>query len=440
MTPELHDITLERHVLGACLIKPSLLLATELTGEDFWSESNCRIWHALQHLQTSGTPINTVTLRSRLLDEKLLTAVGGDDYLLGLTDTIPPDHLPVERLRRLTRLRGLREAVQKTLARCEQADLDGAVTALADAHQAALQGVRNKRTQNALDLCYPLLEELESGKPSVPRIHPGYVLLEEHLGSIPQGCTVAVLASTNVGKSTFALEMLLRAAQRCVVGGYLSVEDQEAVVSSRLVGMLSGVSSRRILHHRVGEHDLRRIAAAYAELDRIKNYLHCSILQGGTDADVCAAMSELAARGVKLLVVDYLQKITSARSYANKAHEVSAAATRITSHAQRLGIACVLLSQCTRDKSRANECPSKHDAKESGDIENMVDAMIALWREYEDDFAPIWARLIKGKWGGVGQGWRLQRSDKTGRLDEVDGSDREEPPDARGDWKQRGAR
>jgi len=435
--PLLHDPELERHVLGACLLKPSLLLAADLTADDFYGDANRRMWETMQALTARREPVDIVTVRAKLADDNQLAAAGGDDRLLDLASTLPLDHLPTERLRRLTRLRGLREAVHKALGACEQADLPGAVSALADAHQAALAGVRNKRTQNALDLCYSLLEELASRKPAVPRIHPGYELLEQHLGSIPLGCTLAVLASTNVGKSTYALEMLLRAAQRTVVCGYLSVEDQEPVVSARLVSMLSGVSSRKILHHRIDEHDFSRIERSYAELDRLKHYLHVSILQGGSDADVCAAMSELAARGVKLLVVDYLQKITATKSYSSKAHEVSASATRITSHAQRLGVVCVLVSQCTRDKTRQNECPSKHDMKESGDLENMVDAIVGLWREYEDDFAPTWARLLKVKWGGVGQSWRLQRSQETGRLDEIEGSDREAPPDARGDWRPR---
>jgi replicative DNA helicase len=245
------------------------------------------------------------------------------------------------------------------------------------------------------------------------------VIMEEKLGSIPQGCTVAVLASTNVGKSSLVLEMLVRAAQRNVTCGYLSVEDQEPVVRSRLVGMLSGVSSRAILERKLNASDFDRIGKAYEELKKLRERLHVSILQGGTDVDVCSSLSELAAKGCKLVAVDYIQKVTASRTYQNKAHEVSASATRITSHAQRLGLACVVVSQCGRDKTRLNECPSKHDMKESGDLENMVDAIIGLWREHESDVAPIKARLLKVKWGGVGDQWELKRNTRTGRLEEV---------------------
>jgi replicative DNA helicase len=434
---ELWDLDLERQVLGSCLLKPELLLRYGLVQEDFASTPHRVIWAALLYLFAEGDGVDTVRLRARLLDTGKLEAVGGLEYVLGLTATIPDADLPIERLQHFRRLRALSDATQTVARHCAEANLDHAVNALADAHAAALQGARKGRTVSGIELCEDLLDELTGAKPSTPLVHPGFSLLADKLGLLPLGCTVAVLASTNVGKSSYALELLLRAAQRSVGAGYLSVEDQKPVVRARLAGMVSGVSSRKILQGRIEPHELEPLTRGLGELDRLKRHLSVSILQGGTEADVCAAMTELASRGAQIVVVDYLQKISSSRSYASKAHEVASIASRITSHAQRLGVICILVSQCTRDKTKLNECPSKHDMKESGDLENMCDAIIGLWREYEDDFAPIWVRLLKVKWGGVGVSWRLQRDRKTARLDEVEGSDRELPPDQRGDWAHR---
>ena len=439
MSTELWDLELERRVLGSCLLRPEYLLRYALVPDDFASTANKLVWAALMELHQRGEPIDELRLRIHLEDQRKLGAVGGNEYLLSLTETLPDAELPIERLQRFRRLRALGDATRRVTRHVQDADFDRAINALADAHTAALEGARKARTTSAIELCEDLLDELTGERPTAPRIHPGFSLLEEKLGSLPLGCTVAILANTNVGKSTYALEMLLRAATRQVGAGYLSVEDQKPVVRARLASMVSGISSRKILHGRVEPHEIEPIARGLGELERLKRHLSVSILQGGTEADVCAAMTELASRGAQLICVDYLQKISSSRSYASKAHEIASTASRITSHAQRLGVVCVLISQCTRDRTKLNECPSKHDMKESGDLENMVDAIIGLWREYEDDFAPVWARLLKVKWGGVGASWRLQRDRKTGRLDEVEGSDREQPPDARGDWSHRKA-
>lgn len=372
MTDLPNDPRLERDVLGACLLRPDALPTIDLSDEDFSVRGHREVWRAMLRLQADGERVDLVRLRSALIDAGKLAEVGGEEGLTKLRYVMPPHELPVERLRKLTRLRGIRRAAEIVVARCADGDLDATVSALADAHGSALQGARKTRTQDVMSLCEGLLEELRGDKESVPRVHPGYEIMERRLGSIPIGCTVAVLASTNVGKSSLLLEMLVRASERNVTCGYLSVEDQEPVVRARIVGMMSDVSSRKILHQKVAVEDFTRIAHGFGRIDKVKDRLHISILQGGTEVDVCAAMSELAARGCKMIAVDYLQKISSSKDYKSRAHEVSSIATRITSHGQRLGVAAVLASQCTREKTRLNECPSKHDMKECVTGEQIV--------------------------------------------------------------------
>jgi replicative DNA helicase len=438
LTETLHDLPLEREVLGAVLLRPELLLQLDVTEGDLYSPAHARIWRELVYLAAEGLPIDTISLRSRLLDVHQLAAVGGEDYLLSLADNaIPHTGLPVERLRRLSRLRALRGAAQKLATVCETGDLEDAVSALTGLHEASLEGTPRNKPVSVLELCDGLLEDMERPVDPGQLFHPGYQIMREVVGLIPTCTTIGVLADTSVGKSSWMLECLARMASRNIVVGYISVEDQLPRVRARIAGMLTGVSSRAILQHQLNEPGRVQLARGFAEIDRLKRHFHVSILPGGTDADVRAAMSELANRGVRVMAVDYLQKIRSSRrGRDNKAHEVSDIATAITSHSQRLNSVLFLASQCTRDKQRMNECPTKHDMKESGDLENMLDFVIGLWREVEDDWVPIWLRAIKTKDGGLGGSWAVQRSD-TGRLEEVDGSHRIAPPDQRGEWGHR---
>lgn len=438
-----YDSALERDVIGSCLARPESMIALGLTAADFAGDAESLTWQALLDLQEGGERIDLVRLRSKLLDRGKLQVVGGESFLGALRYVMNPVDLPVERLRTLTRMREMRVLAERAAATCASGNMDEAVSALASANTAALSGARKQATQNVLDLCMGLLVDLSNeGKSGSKRIHPGYPMMEKHLGMIPEGITIAVLASTNVGKSSWCLEALLRAVQRGEIVGYLSVEDQEPVVRARIAGAIAGVSSRKILQRRVAAEDMKRIQDAFNYIDSIKDQFQITIMQGATDAEVCAGLSEQAARGVKYTTVDYIQKIRPSRTYGNKAHETSESASRITSHTQKLGLVSLLVSQCTRDKTRLNECPSKHDMKESGDLENMSDVIVGLWREFEDDFAPIWSRLLKVKWGGVGISWQLQRCRETGKLNEVAGSDEikaaEQAPD-KGQWSHRGS-
>jgi replicative DNA helicase len=424
------DTELERVVLATKISQPSWIDAAGLTEECFSDPRLRTAFRGVSALELAGEPVDTIRLRGWLLDHDLLRAVGGEEGLLALTDTLPIPGLPVERLREKARLRGVMAAAQRAAAHCREGDLGEAVAALAEAHSAALSGAGKGRTQDVYELCQGVLEDLKTG--GAPSVHPGYELIEKHVGRIPAGNVISIIAGTNVGKSTFTLEMLLRAAQlRDTCAGYLSVEDQEPVVRARLLSMVSGVSSRKIIMQRLDHDDFTVMTRGFARLEPLRSRLHVTCLPGGTDADVCAAMSELASRGAKIIAVDYLQKIEATRNYGSRAHEVARVASVITSHAKRLGVVLVLVTQRSRpEKGAMNTCPGKHDAKESGDIENVSEYILGLWREEEDDFAPIWCRILKGKWGGNGRTWRLERTEH-GRLEEVAGSDSETPPDRR---------
>lgn len=436
MTELLYDLELEREALGKVIMMPELLLSIDVTQSDFYSEAHAEIWKALVWLGAEGLPIHEASVRTRLADVGKLAMAGGDEYLLQLTDRIPSKHVEhLARLRKLSRLRALRGAAQRLTAACETADLDQAIGALTGVHEASLEGTPRNRPMDVLELCEGLLVEMERPPDPGQLFHPGYQIMREVMGLIPVRTTIGVLADTSVGKSSVLLGGLRRMAMRNIVVGYISVEDQKPRVRARIAGELTGVSSRAILQHQLNEHGRAALAHGFSEIDRLKRHFHVSILPGGTDADVRAAMSELVHRGCRVLVVDYLQKIRPARSRRdNKAHEVSDIATVITSHAQQLDTVLFLVSQCTRDKQRMNECPTKHDMKESGDLENMLDFVIGLWREVEDDYVPIWARLLKTKDGGLGGYWAFARNRATGQIEEIADSHHLDVPDSRGEW------
>ena len=127
----------------------------------------------------------------------------------------------------------------------------------------------------------------------------------------------------------------------------------------------------------------------------------------------------LASRGARLIAVDYLQEIHASKHQQDRRNEVRFVSSRLKAHARRLGVALLLVSQIARPKEgETNKRPSKHALKESGDVANMAEVILTLWREREDDFAPIRVTVVKSKWGGVGKEWEMLRSTDTGRLTE----------------------
>lgn len=107
------DLELEKHVIGTSIIYPELIVPSRVTTSDFYLGAHEFIWSALLKLIAAGSEVGTARLRGELFDSGRLQAVGGDDYLLELTNTIPSRNVDTNRLRRLARARRVQEAAAR---------------------------------------------------------------------------------------------------------------------------------------------------------------------------------------------------------------------------------------------------------------------------------------------------------------------------------------
>src|SRR5438552_12713273 len=87
-----HDLGAERAVVGGILLENSALnVVTELqlAASDFYKDAHGLMFEAMLELFAEGQPVDTITVRERLVTAGKLQRAGGDEYLLALTDTIP---------------------------------------------------------------------------------------------------------------------------------------------------------------------------------------------------------------------------------------------------------------------------------------------------------------------------------------------------------------
>ena len=219
---------------------------------------------------------------------------------------------------------------------------------------------------------------------------------------------------------------MLKCAVRGVGTGLVSFEDDDEMTTRRALSAHSGVPSR-LIQGDMSEFNWARMGRGLQELDGIGKRMFFADCSGGTDLDACAAMSRMAHRGAKILIVDYIGEVEASReSRDGRRNDIRWVAGRLKVHAKRLGVALIVVSQIGRPTDKnPNREPTKHDAKESGDLENKTNTMLGLWREQEDVWAPVYVKVLKGKSGGNGLRWQMQRDRGTperpgsGRLREV---------------------
>jgi replicative DNA helicase len=238
------------------------------------------------------------------------------------------------------------------------------------------------------------------------------------------GSQTVIAADTNVGKTGYALALMSATAASGVRCGFVSCEDPEDVVTPRMIAAFSSsLSSREIQIGKIHGYQVEDMdRAGIALRDRLGGRMMFSFAVGGTELDVCGAMSRMAAQGCRVICVDYVQAVEPSKKQQDRRNEIRWISARLKAHANRIGVALILVSQISRppkgDESRE---PTKHDLKESGDLTNASEAIVLLWRNDESDGAVITCKLAKSKIGHVGATWNIQR-DGNAKLTELKGS------------------
>jgi len=84
------DPAAEQSVLGAILLRPAVLdeVADILTAGDFYRQDHGRIFRVMMELYLKREPVDLVTVRTILAERKQLEEVGGDRFLVGLSDHV----------------------------------------------------------------------------------------------------------------------------------------------------------------------------------------------------------------------------------------------------------------------------------------------------------------------------------------------------------------
>src|SRR5690606_19456920 len=152
------DLMLELDVLASCLARPDMVLTIGLSEDDFAHDGHRLVWRAMQDLLEIGESVDLVRIRSRLIDADSLKQVGGEEFLAKVRATPPAKSLPVERLRRMAKMRAMRAMAEAVANAAAGNDPDMASVALEGAQALSGEATRTKRPKTARELGQEWLE------------------------------------------------------------------------------------------------------------------------------------------------------------------------------------------------------------------------------------------------------------------------------------------
>jgi replicative DNA helicase len=196
------------------------------------------------------------------------------------------------------------------------------------------------------------------------------------------GDLVIVAARPSMGKTSLALNMAQHLAlQPNHTVGIFSLEMSKESLFLRVLTSEAQIDSHRLMTGAIGQKDYGRISHALEMLSAMRLFIDDSA--GISVLEMRAKARRLQAEhGLSLIVVDYIQLMSTRGRFENRTLELGAISRSLKGLAKELNVPIVVLSQLSRaPESRSDHRPQLSDLRESGALEQDADVVILIYRE-----------------------------------------------------------
>lgn len=389
------SVDTERFVLGSILINDNFYLqvAGALDEQDFSLEKHRRIFARMKDLYDRGERIDRVTLADELIKQGQLESVDGLSYLVSLDDGMP-EVANLDSYVRIVKdkatLRKLIFSAQGLIDRCligeEEPD---AILASAEDNLLKLGEARSAEQLVKSDA---VIEAFPGGisaflDPSqrVRGISTGFTKFDEMTGGMNGGELIILAARPSMGKTALALNIAQHVATHPQMGmpvAVFSLEMSSSSLLTRLVCSQARVDMHKFRAGYLNQEERRQLQVALATLTESPLFLDDT--PGVNLMDIHAKLRRMKSQhGLSLVVIDYLQLMSSRGRSENRNQEVSAISRGLKLMAKDLDVPFLVLSQLSRaaETRPGDHQPQMSDLRDSGSIEQDADLVLFIYRE-----------------------------------------------------------
>ncbi len=386
-------VDLEEVVLGAMMIDKKGVdeVIDILQPESFYKESHQLIFNAIISLFEKQEPIDIKTVSFQLKKDGNLNSVGGDYYLIELSQKVSSS-AHIEFHSRII----LQKFIQRKLISIsndiieESYDETSDVFDLLDKAESKIYDIsqRNlkKNTQSAEDLVIAAKKKIEeiSKKEGLSGIASGFGEIDRLTSGWQPSDLIIVAARPGMGKTAFTLSMARNiSVENNMPVAFFSLEMSAIQLITRLISSETGLNSEKLRTGKLEKFEWELLNVKVTNLENAPLYI---------DDTPSLSIFELRAKarrlssqfGIKLIVVDYLQLMTlgSSQKSGNREQEISTISRNLKALAKELDIPIIALSQLSRavELRGGTKRPILSDLRESGAIEQDADIVSFLYR------------------------------------------------------------
>ncbi len=213
-------------------------------------------------------------------------------------------------------------------------------------------------------------------------LRSGFISLDNLIGGFKKSHLTVLAASTSMGKTALAINIAKNILKRNVPSAIISLEMEAREIIDRMIIQEAMVNGWKYNQGETNDSEDKRISKALDELHELP--LMISDERGLNVAQIRARLRKFKAQmdGLGIAIIDYLQMIQLPENYIqNTARAVGEVVLQLRNLASELEIPIILISQISRSfTSRQDKRPVLSDLRDSGNIEEVADGVIFLYR------------------------------------------------------------
>ncbi len=387
-----HNTEAEMALLGSIMLRPEVMYeVTDLAyPASFYSEKHRLIFETMLELFSKRNPTDLLTVSARLKEKNLLEEIGGNSYLSELVNSVPSSanaayYAAIIQKKHIARnLIGAADFIS-SLGYDEAGELEE----LLDQAQKKIYDVTNIASvhkfvdmKSELDEAWERLDRLHNSGDGLRGVSTGFKELDDKLSGFQKSDLIILAARPSVGKTALALDIARQTAvNHNTPVGIFSLEMSSQQLVDRMLASQSSVDAWKLRTGRmIREDDFTAIRRSLDVLSKAPIFIDD---QPGNNI---LKMRSVARRlknekGLGLIIVDYLQLITTTKNYDSMVNQVTEISRSLKNLARELDVPVLALSQLSRAVEQRGGKPKLSDLRDSGSIEQDADVVMFIHRE-----------------------------------------------------------
>lgn len=375
----MYDENIEKTVLYYLIFENEELSLNE---RDFFLIKNKQIFAAIEKLRKKKEEVNILSIKK--------TIEGKDTEILKYISKIAESKFGSSidyAYKELKRLSKKRELLRISNIIKENAENEPEIEVLIEKIIKELKDLNEEgeKEKTFLDMVVETSNEIDKKRLQGPnydyKYYTGIFDLDKVTNGLHEEEFTVIGARPGVGKTTLALQIALKIAEKGLPVGIISLEMSSTQIIQKILSKKTNIDSDKIRTGKLTEAEIEKVAIAEGEISDLPFFINTRI-KNIQDIEIYARKLK-NKNNLGLLIVDYLQLVKSKNKFSSREQEVAEISRTLKLLSLELKIPIIGLCQLNRNAARTE--PTLADLRESGAIEQDADNVIFLYKENDSE-------------------------------------------------------